>query len=211
MKKFNLHHLLNFDSIGNVAPLTTEQLLDKDVRALYEDHVARKDMDTYTKICGVIYYMGDPNSPPAQEGLNEDETLRRAIHDFELPKTWLPTPLISNIIFKYHESEYTILYTSAMSLRRAVRTSIIVADKYNELLTLKLSEIQTNVSNKDSLDATVSIVNMLQQIRKEIVEFPKLVEQLKAAEEAIFNDANDVTLRGGGIMSESMNAKLATR
>jgi|LQAB01.1.fsa_nt_gi hypothetical protein len=211
MKKFNLHHILNFDSSGQIAPLTTEQLLDKDVRAFFVDYNNRNDLETYKKICGAIYYMGDPNSPPVQEGLSEDACLKRAIHDFELPKDWIPTPLISNIIEKYRNSEYTILYTSAISLQRAVRTSITVADKYNELLTQKLIDIQTNVTNKDSLEATSAIVGMLQQIRKEIVEFPTLVDKLKAAQEAIINEAEDVTLRGGGIMSDSMNAKFAVK
>jgi hypothetical protein len=211
MKKFNLHHVLNFDSSGQVAPLTTEQLLDKDVRAFFVDYNNRNDLETYRKICGVIYYMGDPNSPPVQEGLNDDACLRRALHDFELPKDWLPTPLITNIIEKYRNSEYTILYTSAISLQRAVRTSITVADKYNELLTQKLMDINTNVSNKDSLEATSAIVGMLQQIRKEIVEFPTLVDKLKAAQEAIVNESEDITLRGGAVMSDSMNAKFAVK
>lgn len=211
MKKFNLHHILNFDSNGNVADLTTEQLLDKDVRALFMDHKANNDMEGYKNICGVIYYMGDPNSPPSQEGLNEDDCLKRAIHDFELPPEWMPTPLISNIIAKFRKSEYTILHTAALSLQRAVNTSITIADKYNELLTRKLTSIQTNTDNKDSLDVTTVIVSMLQQIRKEITEFPNLVEKLKAAQEAIVNEAEDVTLRGGGAMSESMNAKFAVK
>ncbi|KAA6357423.1 MAG: hypothetical protein EZS28_047050, partial [Streblomastix strix] len=197
---------------GNVAPLTSEQLLDKDVRALYQDCAARNVLNTeYLSICCVIYYMGDPNSPPMQEGLNEDECLRRAKQNYELPDSWVPTPIITNIIAKFRDSEFTILNTAAISLQRAVNTSMTVADKYNDLLTRKLVSIQTNVDSKDSLEATSAIVSMLQQIRKEVVEFPSLVDKLKAAREAVLNEAEDVTLRGGGSMSESMNARFAIK
>jgi archaellum component FlaC len=52
---------------------------------------------------------------------------------------------------------------------------------------------------------------MMQQISKEVDEFPKRVEKLKAAKEAVFSDMEDTQLRGGVTMSESMNRNFAVK
>jgi hypothetical protein len=83
-------------------------------------------------------------------------------------------------------------------------------DRYRDLLSKKVGQM-TNLTDKESLEAVGAIVTMVQQIRKEAVEFPKLIDALQAAKEAIFNDTDDSTLRGGVSMLESMDAKNAPK
>jgi hypothetical protein len=133
-KRFNVHHLISFDEAGNAKPLTAEQLLDNDVRAFYQAYYRAEDTSVYIKMCGVIYYLGDPNSPPMQEGLDERECLKRAIYDYELPPTYTPDAVMDKLIAKFRKSEFTILNEAALSLERSVHISMLVSDKYRELL-----------------------------------------------------------------------------
>ena len=70
--------LLNIDDNGMPVAPNIRQLLDKDIRELYNKDKT-KDKSQYIKECIVIYYLGDPKSPAKQAGLSDREALNTAI------------------------------------------------------------------------------------------------------------------------------------
>jgi hypothetical protein len=209
-KRFNINHLLSFDEAGNVKPLTTEQLLDADVREFYNKYYVDNKLESYARECGYIYYLADPNSPPRQEGLSDKECIARAKHEFHLPAMYQPSPLVQRIMERYRESEMTILNEAAVSLEQSVHSCILISNKYREILQAKMEQLDSS-GTPETITMITAIVGIVQQINKEIKDFPKLVDTLKAAKEAIFAEAEDMELRGGILMTESMNANSAVK
>lgn len=210
MKKFNINHFLNFTESGDVLPLTIEQLLDNDVRNFYKPYYEAGKLEEYRSCCGYIYYLGNPDSPVMQEGLSEEDAVARAKHDYDLPADFKPSIAMERVLHKYRKSEMTILFEEAISLQRTCRTAIIVMDKYRDLLSKKVAKMDT-LTDAEALLAVGAIVTMVQQIRKEATEFPKLIDALRDAKESIFNDSDDAQLRGGVSMLDSMDANFAVK
>ena len=72
--KLLIDTLITIDEDGMPQPPTTRQMIDKDVRSLY-NRDKTKDKSIYIAECIVIYYLGDPKSPANQSGLNKAESL----------------------------------------------------------------------------------------------------------------------------------------
>ena len=70
--------MLVIDDNGMPKAPDVRQLMDKDIRTLYQQDKS-KDKSQYIKDCIVIYYMGDPKSPAKQSGLSDGEALKMAI------------------------------------------------------------------------------------------------------------------------------------
>jgi hypothetical protein len=145
-----------------------------------------------------------------QEGLSEEAAIARAKSDYDLPQDFKPSVAMERVLYKYRKSELTILFEEAISLQRTCRTAIIVMDKYRDLLSKKVAKME-NLTDADALLAVGAIVTMVQQIRKEATEFPKLIDALREAKESIFNDSDDSQLRGGVSMLDSMDANFAVK
>jgi hypothetical protein len=209
-KRFNINHLLSFDEAGNVKPLTTEQLLDNDVREFYQSYYLNDKLDQYRRECGLIFYMGDPNSPPMQEGLSDKECFERAKQEFKLPSMYKIPEHVQKLIDRYRKSEMTILHEAALSLEKSVHVCMVISDKYREVLQNKLHAL-SNSGDIETIAVIGQVAGLIQQLNKEVKDFPKLVEILKSAKEAIFADMEDTQLRGGVIMTESMNANQAVK
>ena len=91
--KLTIDTLITIDDNGMPQPPTTRQMLDKDVRTLYNRDKS-KDKGMYIAECIVIYYLGDPKSPAKQSGLNDAEALKLAIEQAGLPKSYVPDSLV---------------------------------------------------------------------------------------------------------------------
>ena len=68
--KLIIDKLITIDDNGMPAAPNIRQLLDADVRKLYERDKT-KDKSKYIKDCIIIYYLGDPKSPAKQAGLSD--------------------------------------------------------------------------------------------------------------------------------------------
>ena len=101
--KLDIDTLLTIDDTGMpVAPSSVRELIDKDVRELY-NRDRTKDKKKYIQECIVIYYLGDPKSPAQQAGLSEVESLKMAIEQADLPSSYIPDPLVIKLYEKYYD------------------------------------------------------------------------------------------------------------
>ena len=100
--KLCIDTLITIDDNGMPQPPTTRQMIDKDVRMLYNRDKS-KDKKNYIAECIVIYYLGDPKSPARQSGLNEAESLKLAIEQAGLPKDYTPDSLVIRLIQRYYD------------------------------------------------------------------------------------------------------------
>ena len=98
--------LLTIDDTGMPKAPTLRQLQDKDVLLLWQRD-ASKDKHKYIAEVGVIYYLGDPNSPATQQGLSYEESLKMAIENYDLPKDYKPDSLVKKLIDKYYVRNIT--------------------------------------------------------------------------------------------------------
>ena len=161
---FDIEKLLTIDDTGMPKAPNIKQIQDKDVMLLYtRDHTS--DKRKYIAEVGVIYYLGDPKSPAKQQGLSDDEALKMAIENYNLPSDYVPDILVRKLIEKYYYSNITEAGVALEALRKSVHLVSLAATKINELLTFKngvigmvhsLSEEGAGViflTNADSLKA----------------------------------------------------------
>ena len=92
-----IDNMLVIDDNGIPKAPSIRQLMDKDVRTLYEQDKTDNKAE-YIKQCIVIYYLGDPKSPAKQQGLSDAEALKMAIEQAGLPVSYHPTALMLKII-----------------------------------------------------------------------------------------------------------------
>ena len=104
--KLTIDSLLVIDDNGMPVAPGLRQLIDKDVRALYQRDKT-SDKSQYTKECLVIYYLGDPKSPARQSGLSDPEALKMAIEQADLPKNYIPDSLVIRLIKRYEDENLT--------------------------------------------------------------------------------------------------------
>ena len=100
--KLTIDSLLTINDNGMPVPPTVRQLLDKDIRSLY-NRDKTKDKKHYIQECIVIYYLGDPKSPAKQSGLSDAECLKMAIEQADLPSNYLPDSLVLRLIKRYYK------------------------------------------------------------------------------------------------------------
>ena len=75
--KIEIEKLISVDDTGMPKAPSITQLFDKDIRELYTRDETL-DKSVYIKEVGVIYYLGNPNSPVRQQGLSDEEAQARA-------------------------------------------------------------------------------------------------------------------------------------
>ena len=87
--KIRVDKLLTVDDTGMPKAPDIRQILDKDVQLLWLRDKT-KDKSQYIKEVGVIYYLADPKGPCKQEGLSDNEAIKKAIENFDLPANYKP-------------------------------------------------------------------------------------------------------------------------
>lgn len=198
MKKIEIEKLIIIDESGMPKPPSVRQLMDKDILQLYaRDNTP--DKRTYIAECGVIYYMGDPKSPAKQKGLSDEEALREAIENFNLPKTYRPDDLVKKITAKYYRQNITEAGVAIEVLNQSVHLISIAATKINNLL----SNLLENAIEKDDINA---ILVMMDSVNKRIDEIPSLTKALATAYENLRNEEENQLARGGKTIMSSMDA-----
>lgn len=195
-KKLTIDDMLTVDSTGFPQAPNIRQLLDKDVQELYTRDKSL-DKSQYIKEAGVIYYIGDPKSPPNQEGLSQNEALKRAIINFDLPKDYQPDILVWRLIKRYSEQRMGIALQGIITLKQAMHNAILVARKLSDLLNDKMLE------GLSVEDANI-LIQYIDNLNDKIVEFPKMIEALNKAEENLAFEEESVQGRGGITVVSSM-------
>lgn len=196
--KITIEKLITVDESGMPKAPSVRQLLDKDVLALYaRDNTP--DKRKYLAECGVIYYLGDPKSPTKQKGLSDEECLKEAIDNFNLPRDYVPDALVVKLIRKYYEQNITKAGVTIENLQKALHLTDLVCTKIVDMLNRKL--------RGELADADVAtVLTQVDGLNKRIEDIPKLSKALTLAYENLRDEEETQIARGGVAILSSMDA-----
>lgn len=196
--KLQIEKLITVDDSGMPNAPSVRQLLDKDVLSLYSrDNTPNKEK--YIAECGVIYYLGDPKSPARQQGLSDEECLKEAIENFNLPKDYKPDVLVQRLIRRYYEQNITKAGVTIENLQRTLHLADLAANKILDMLNKKLRGgiLETDIPG---------ILTTIDSLSRRIEDMPKLAKSLTIAYENLKDEEESEQARGGMTVLSSMNA-----
>lgn len=197
--KLYIDTLLTIDDNGMPAPPNIRQLLDKDIRTLY-NRDKTKDKSMYIKECIVIYYLGDPNSPAKQSGLSDAESLKMAIEQAGLPKDYTPDILVIRLIKRYYEENITEAGRVVENILKSLHNINLAVGVANDLLNEKLN----SGLNLENLSGAMTIMDSVNSLSKGL---PSLLKQLEEAKENLMYEKETELSRGGNVVLSSMDAE----
>lgn len=197
--KLTIDSLLVIDDNGMPVAPTLRQLIDKDIRALYQRDKST-DKSQYTKECIVIYYLGDPKSPARQSGLSDPEALKMAIEQADLPKNYIPDSLVIRLIKRYEDENLTEAGRVVENILKGLHNINISINVINSLLNEKLNSHVT-------LDDVNAILGLINNVNAQSKELPSLIKRLEEAKENLMYEKETEAARGGQIVSSSMDAE----
>ena len=198
MKSVNIENMISIDDTGMPKAPSVRQIIDKDVLELWARDKS-SDKRKYLQEAGVIYYLGDPNSPAKQQGLNYEETIKMAIDNFNLPKDYTPDPLVKRIADKYYIQNITEAGVALDALRKSVHLVSIAANKINEQLSKRLTSLVSD-------DDIVPTMQLMGTVSKLIQEIPSLTKAIGTAYDNLRDEEEQQTARGGRTILSSMDA-----
>lgn len=196
---FDISKMLTVDNTGFPKAPDIRQLQDKDILQLYTRDKSI-DKKQYIKEAGVIYYLGDPQSPAHQQGLSDNEALKMAIENYNLPKDYRPDSLVKKLIDKYYYNCIGEAGVALEALQKSVHLISIAALKINEHLNNKLSG---DISNEDIND----LLDKINIVQKQVQSIPSLTMALKQAYENVRDEKEQQVGRGGIVITSSMDAE----
>lgn len=198
MTNLSLPKMLTIDNTGMPQAPDIYQIQDKDVMALWSRDTTH-DKRKYIAEVGVIYYLGDPKSPTRQKGLTDNEALKEAIDNYNLPKDYVIDSLVNRIIKKYYASCITEAGHALEVLQKSIHLSAIAATKINEHLNKRLTGA---IADED----INPILNLIDATSKRVVEIPNLTKALGVAYENLRDETEQQKARGGNDVTSSMDA-----
>ena len=192
--------LLSIDDNGMPVAPNIRQLLDKDIRELYNKDKT-KDKSQYIKECIVIYYLGDPKSPAKQAGLSDREALNMAIEQAGLPSNYTPSMLVLKLIKRYYEQNITEAGRVVENILKGLHNINIAIEAMNDILNQKLSKrAEIDIASMGEIIALVDAVN------KKAGELPTIMKKLEEAKQNLLYEKETEIARGGNTVSSSMDA-----
>lgn len=196
--EIDIYKLLTVDNTGLPKAPDIKQIQDRDIMLLYtRDKSVGKQQ--YIKEAGVIYYLGDPQSPAKQQGLSDNEALKMAIDNYNLPKDYKPDTLINKLIKKYYYSCIGEAGIALEALQKSIHLISLAAVRMNEALNNKLSG---DISNEDIND----LLEKINVVQKQVQQIPSLTMALKQAYENVRDEKEQQVGRGGVVITSSMDA-----
>lgn len=198
MKTINIENMISIDDTGMPKAPSVRQIIDKDVLELWARDKS-SDKRKYLQEAGVVYYLGDPNSPAKQQGLNYDETIKMAIDNFNLPKDYIPDPLVKRIADKYYIQNITEAGVALDALRKSVHLVSIAANKINDQLSKKIATLVTD-------EDIVPTMQLMGTVSKLIQEIPSLTKAIGTAYDNLRDEEEQQIARGGRTILSSMDA-----
>ena len=198
-KNILIDSLIIIDDSGMPKPPTTRQLIDRDVRELY-NRDKTKDKKQYIAECIVIYYLGDPKSPARQSGLSDPEALNMAIDQAGLNKDYIPDALVLRLIKRYYEENITEAGKVVENLLKAIHNINLSVNVINSLLNEKLHGTIT-------LEEVPTVMQMVDTVKKMAGDIPSTVKKLEEAKQNLMYEKETELSRGGGAALSSMDAE----
>lgn len=194
--KIRVDKLLTVDDTGMPKAPDIRQILDKDVQLLWLRDKT-KDKSQYIKEVGVIYYLADPKGPCKQEGLSDNEAIKKAIENFDLPVNYKPDLLVWKLAKRYYEAEITVAGAAVETLLRSIHNVVLAANKMNEMLTDKLN-------GELSIEDSNTVIGIMDNLNKKTAELPNIMKALNTAKENLLYEEEQQTARGGVMILSSM-------
>lgn len=197
--KLIIDKLITIDDNGMPAAPNIRQLLDADVRKLYERDKT-KDKSKYIKDCIIIYYLGDPKSPAKQAGLSDREALKMACEQAGV-KVEAPDILVLKIIKKYYEQNITEAGRVVENILKGLHNINVAITTMNDILNTKLSK-------KEEIDIASmgEILALVDAVNKKAGELPTIMKKLEEAKQNLLYEKETEIARGGNTVSSSMDA-----
>ena len=200
--KLDIDMLLTIDDTGMPVPPNVRQLIDRDIRELY-NRDKTKDKSKYIQECIVIYYLGDPKSPAKQAGLSDAEALKMAIEQAGLKDNYIPDALVLRISKRYYNQNIGEAGRTVDNILKGIHNVNISIDVVNQLLNEKLK-------TTTDLDTISQILGLIDQVNKKAGEIPSMVKRLNEAKENLMYEKETELARGGTQVSSSMDAEAYT-
>ncbi len=197
-KSLIIDSLLEIDDTGMPKAPGLRQLLDRDIRELYQRDKTQ-DKSNYIKECIVIYYLGDPKSPAKQAGLSDPEALVLAIQQAGLKEDYIPDELVVRLIQRYYNENITEAGRTLENLQQIVHNMNLAVSAINNLLNEKLNT-GLNIDNADQ------VMGMMDSITDKASQLPKLIKSLEEAKQNLIEEKNTEIARGGTQVLSSMKA-----
>ena len=191
--------LLNIDDNGMPVAPNIRQLLDKDIRELYNKDKT-KDKSQYIKECIVIYYLGDPKSPARQAGLSDPEALKMAIEQAGLSADYISDKLVIRLIDRYYNENITEAGVVVENILKGIHNINLIITNINELLN---EQLKTNIT----IESVQSVVSMIDIVNKKSAEMPALIKALEEAKQNLMYEKETELSRGGGQVLSSMDSE----
>ena len=198
-KNILIDSLIVIDDSGMPKPPTTRQLIDRDVRELY-NRDKTKNKKQYIAECIVIYYLGDPKSPARQSGLSDPEALNMAIDQAGLNKDYIPDALVLRLIKRYYEENITEAGKVVENLLKAIHNINLSVNVINSLLNEKLHGTIT-------LEEVPTVMQMVDTVKKMAGDIPSTVKKLEEAKQNLMYEKETELSRGGGAVLSSMDSE----
>ena len=197
--KLTIDSLITINEDGMPQPPTTRQLIDRDVRNLY-NRDKTKDKSKYIAECIVIYYLGDPKSPAKQSGLSEPESLKLAIEQAGLPSDYIPDALVLTLIKRYYNENITEAGKVVENMMQTIHNINLYIGQVNNILNEKLNR------GGLTLEELGAIMPILDNFKKQAADIPGLLKKLQEAKENLMYEKETEVSRGGMQVLSSMRA-----
>lgn len=197
--KLLIDSLILIDDNGMPKAPTIRQLIDKDIRTLYTRDKS-PDKKQYIAECIVIYYIGDPKSPAKQIGLSDAESLKMAIEQAGLDKSYIPDQLVLKLIKRYYNENITEAGKVVENIQKGIHNINLSIDTINDLLNERLN---SNITLED----IPTILALIDNINKKAGELPSIIKKLEEAKQNLMYEKETELSRGGVTVSSSMDAE----
>lgn len=191
--------MLVVDDTGMPVPPTIRQLIDRDIKVLY-NRDKTKDKKQYVAECIVIYQLGDPKSPARQSGLSEAEALRYAIEQAGLNSNYIPDQLVLKLIKRYYDENITEAGRVVENILQTIHNINLGISQINRFLNEKLA---TPLDG----DTIGIILTLVDNVKKQAGDIPSILKKLEEAKQNLLYEQQTELSRGGNAVLSSMDAE----
>lgn len=198
--KLLIDRMIEIDDSGMPKAPTIRQLMDKDIRELYQRDKS-PDKSNYIKECIVIYYLGDPKSPAKQSGLSDKESLQMAIEQAGLSPKYIPDTLVLKLVKRYYAQNIGEAGRVVENIMKTIHNVNIAIDSINMVLNEKLQD-RANLN----VETIGELIKLIDNVTSKATELPKTLKALNDAKETLMYEKEAETARGGGAVTSSMDA-----
>ena len=196
--KLCIDTLITIDDNGMPQAPNVRQLVDSDVRKLYTRDKTN-DKNQYISECIVIYYLGDPKSPANQSGLNKTESLKLAIEQAGLPKSYIPDALVLRLIDRYYEQNITEAGKVVENIMQSIHNVNLYITRANDILNEKLN-------SQITIEELNTVSPILDYIKTQAADIPSILKKLEEAKQNLMYEKETEISRGGIQVLSSMRA-----